>query len=113
MHESWILGAQLPEVVGMCRNAKDDRGCRIERSQYAGNFSIAHWPHHDQVVSWCILFTPRIAIEDCNGRGLAFVLPAGRQQPGKFGFIGENDYVGVSQMKTRSLKIPPGLVGPV
>jgi hypothetical protein len=43
------------------------------------------------------LFTPRIAIEDSNVRGLAFGLPAGRQQPGKFGFVGENDYVGVSQ----------------
>jgi hypothetical protein len=50
-------------------------------------------------VSRRILFPPRIAIEDSNIRGLAFGLPASREQAGKFGFIGQDDYVGVSQGK--------------
>jgi len=44
-----------------------------------------------------ILFAPRVAIEDSNIRGLAFGLPAGRQKPGKFSIIGQDDNVGVSQ----------------
>jgi hypothetical protein len=43
------------------------------------------------------LFTPGVAIEDSNIRGLAFGLPAGRQKPGKFCIIGQDDDVGVSQ----------------
>src|SRR5712691_10129283 len=97
MHQPWILGTQLPEFLGIRRYAQYYRGCRLERPQHTGDFSIAHGSHHHQVVSRRILFTPRIAIEDSNVRGLAFGLPASRQQPGKFGFIGEDDYVGVSQ----------------
>jgi hypothetical protein len=44
-----------------------------------------------------ILFMPRIAIDDRNIRGQPLGLPARRQQPGKLGFIGQDDYVGVSQ----------------
>jgi hypothetical protein len=38
-------------------------------------------------------------------------LPASRQQPGKFGFIGEYHYVGVSQRKARSREYLSGIAG--
>src|SRR2546421_11970795 len=97
MDQSWILGAQPPEFLRICRDTENDRRCRIEGLQYAGNLAIAHWPHNDKVMIRCILFTPRIAIEDGNIERLTFGLPAGRQQPGEFAFIGKDDYVGVWQ----------------
>jgi hypothetical protein len=38
---------------------------------------------------------------------MALGLPASRQQPGKFGFISEYDYVGVSQRRPAPWNIPP------
>src|SRR6266702_3155975 len=59
--------------------------------------SLGYVTHNDEVVGGCILVLPRVTVEDCNARSLAFRLPASRQQPGEFGFIGQDNYVGVSQ----------------
>jgi hypothetical protein len=48
-------------------------------------------------VRWSFLLAPQVTIEHGNAGSLPFSLPASRQQPGKFGFIGKYDHVGVSQ----------------
>jgi hypothetical protein len=55
--------------------------------------------NHNQIVDGGLLFAPRITVQHSDIRSLAFGLPASRQQPAKLDFIGEDDYVGVSQGK--------------
>src|SRR5260370_16856465 len=107
MLQPWVLGAQLPEFLGICRSTQNDCGRWIEGPQHAGNFSISHGSYHHQVVSRCVLLAPRIAIEDGNVRCLALGLPTGRQQPGNFGLVGKDDSLAAPPYKPPPCHFPP------
>src|SRR5215469_577947 len=97
MDQPWIFCAKLPEFLGIRWSAKDNCRGGVEGPEDAREFSVSNRTYHYQVTSRRLLFLPQITGQDRDHRSLALRLPASRQQARKFGFVGEYDYVGVSQ----------------
>ena len=97
VHQPRIFCAQWAELARICRRTENYSRCRIDGPENACESSFTNRADDDQVVRRRLLSAPQITVEDGNAGSLPFGLPASRQQLCKFGFIAEDDYVGVSQ----------------
>ena len=87
----------MSEFTSFRRSAEDDCGGGFESAQQFGKLRISHRADDYEVVGRTRLPLPNTAVQNGDARSLPLRLPAGGQQTRKFGFIGKNQYVRVSQ----------------
>ncbi len=97
MDEARMLGAQAAEGAGIRGSAQDHGVRRLQRAQDGGELAVTDWADDDEIVRRALVIAPEGATENCDGRSMALGLPTSGQQTRKLSFVGENQYVRVSQ----------------
>ena len=100
MNQSRKSGAQLMELAGFDRSAKNNGARGIQGPESFRCFSVTQRADNDEVVLRVLVIFAEIAGKHGDCRRLAFRLPGRRQQPCEFGFIGENQYGEIWQEQT-------------
>src|SRR5262249_44155510 len=97
MDEARMPDAQAAEIARISGRTQNYGVRSLERANDRREFAVAHRTDDDEVMRNAFVFAPQRAAKNGDRRSMPFRLPARGEQPRKLSFVGQNQYVCVSQ----------------